>query len=405
MLKRVLASKGRVLALGICLCFGFIGQASLAQGKFDPSIVVNSDAITPFEIDQRAKFLKVTGRRGNFTQMAKDGLIEDRLRMQAAKRAGILLTEEALARELENFASRANLSLQQLSGVLKSAGVDPITLRDFVEINVTWREVVRSRFAGRGQVSDAEIDRAMAASNGQGGLRVLFSEIVLPARPVNNEIATAKANAARLTKIRSISQFSTEARRLSASPTRDKGGKLDWINVSELPAPLRPILTNLKPGEVTAPLEVENAILLFQLRGIQEVAGKAPVATALEYATFDAPSTVISKIIPQVDVCDDLYGIAKKFKGIDLNRDVQKPSALPDDLRLELAKLDANEISLKPASQADTQTFTMLCGRTTAITEDVSRDEIAGRLRQRRLESLADGYLEELRSKAVIIFK
>ena len=45
----------------------------------------------------------------------------------------------------------------------------------------------------------------------------------------------------------------------------------------------------------------------------------------------------------------------------------------------------------------------MLCGRTPALAEDADRDQIGLALRNRRLSSYADGYLEQLRSEARII--
>ena len=45
----------------------------------------------------------------------------------------------------------------------------------------------------------------------------------------------------------------------------------------------------------------------------------------------------------------------------------------------------------------------MLCGRTAALNDDVSRDEVLNALRNRRLSSYSEGYLEQLRSEAVIV--
>ena len=63
------------------------------------------------------------------------------------------------------------------------AGVAPQTVRDFVASGVVWRELIRGLFGPRSQVTEAEIDRALAYSTGGGGVRVLLSEIVLPTAP------------------------------------------------------------------------------------------------------------------------------------------------------------------------------------------------------------------------------
>ena len=82
---------------------------------------------------------------------------------------------------MEDFAANANLDLDQLLETLAQSGVDEQTYRDFIMVGVTWRELIRARFAARSAPSEAEIDRALASAGAQGGVKVLLTEIVLPA--------------------------------------------------------------------------------------------------------------------------------------------------------------------------------------------------------------------------------
>lgn len=405
-MSRVFAPLSLFALVAMALSFVAATPAA-AQKKFDVVIQVNNMAITRYEIDQRQNFYKAIGQRGNLAKKTENDLIEDRLRMQAARNMGLQLTQEALTQELENFAGRADLDLRQFEQFLRSRGVDLQTASDFVEANVTWREVVRARFAGRGEVTEAEIDRALANSGGRGGLRVLISEIVLPARPRGGEARRAKRLADRISRIRSASAFSAEARRHSFAATRNKGGRLNWMDLNELPAPLRPIILGLKPGEVTEPLEVPNAILLFQLREIEEIKPKRRKTAALEFATINVPESRAADIMNRIDVCDDLYGVAKRLGGKDLERDTLKPSQIDQEVALQLANLDADELTILPGPAGMTR-IVMLCGRSFELAtgdegEEARRAQIAEQLRQRRLSSLADGYLQELRAKATIV--
>ncbi len=388
-------------------CAAVFATPAVAQKKFDVIITVNNSSITRYEMDQRVKFYEAIGQRGNLKKQAEEDLIEDRLRMQAARSMGLELNDGAVTDEMERFASRANLSLQQFEQYLISRGVAVQTARDFIESNITWRAVVRTRFAGRGEVSEVEIDRALANSGGRGGLRLLISEIILPARP--REARRAKRLAERLSKIRSTSTFSAEARRHSASATRGKGGRLEWMDLNELPPALRPILLELKPGEVTEPLEVENAILLFQLRDLQEIKPKKRKTSALEFATINVPEGRTQDILARIDVCDDLYGVAKRMGGRDLERETLKPGQIDKEVALKLANMDADEMTTLPGP-AGTTKIIMLCGRSFELNtddegEEARRAQISEQLRQRRLSSLADGYLQELRAKARIVRK
>ena len=72
----------------------FGAQVALAAGgPYSPVILVNEQAVTQFELDQRIKFLTLLRVPGDPQAEAMKGLIEDRLRSEAAKRAGITLTD------------------------------------------------------------------------------------------------------------------------------------------------------------------------------------------------------------------------------------------------------------------------------------------------------------------------
>ena len=53
-------------------------------------------------------------------------------------------------------------------------------------------------------------------------------------------------------------------------------------------------------------------------------------------------------------------------------------------------------------SDGNTLVFLMLCGRTAALNETASREEVALQLRQQRLSGYSDSLLEELRADARI---
>lgn len=395
---QLIANHAKKIAAFLVLITVWTSAAS-AQSKFDPVVSVNGQAISQFEIDQRLLFLKVLRQPGANKAKAQDDLINDKLKLAAARRQGIDLTAEGLEDAMADFAARANLSLDDFLKALKQGGIEKQTLRDFVRANVLWREVVRGRFGSQGSVSEAEVDRTVAALSSRGGIKVAISEIILPAPP--RQLGSVRAKAERLSNIRSIKTFAAEARRHSASASKRQSGRLPPVDLSELPAPLQPIIMSLKPGEVTEPIEVPNAILLFQLRSISETRAKPATVSALEYAEMNVPADRARALAGSVDVCDDLYGLSKR-NGWPVIRTTLAPKEIEQSVALELAKLDANEVSVSLPSGDNLRKLVMLCGRSFGDNEDVDRDDIRAQLRQRRLGGLADAYLAELRSSAQI---
>ena len=201
----------------IAIIIGGTGPV-LAQSLFDQVISVDRAAITKYEINQRILFMEIFKSLESDKQNAKESLIEDRLKMAAARRASIMLSEQDLIESMSNFAANFNRSLNKMLEDLTVKGVDEQAFRDYVETRTNWRKVVTRRFASRSNPTESEIDRAMASTGTQGGIRVLLTEIVLPASP--DQLINAQQTAKRLTRIKSAKQFSEQARLLSASPSR-----------------------------------------------------------------------------------------------------------------------------------------------------------------------------------------
>ena len=379
-----------------------VTSPALAQSLFDPIISVDRSAITQYELEQRIRFLQILERSTDGDDRARNSLVNDRLKMAAASRDGITLTEDALTKAMSDFASNANLSLDQLLIDLAQDSIDEETYRDYIEVGATWRQVIRGRFSSRGNPTEEEIDRALASAGDQGGIQVLLTEIVLPAAP--EQLANARQTAERLTRIESVNQFSEQARMLSASQSRYNGGRLEWTNLNDLPAGLRAIISGLRPGQITQPLEVQNAIVLFQLRDVAETAASGAKISAIEYALLSGPAEAVAAASSKADTCNDLYGLAKAEPGLDLTIQSRTPDQISRSISLRLTSLDKKEFSILPAAQKEQADLVMLCARVYKALEDVSRAQVAGNLRSARLTSLADGYLAELRSSAEIIF-
>lgn len=409
-----LSSVPRSLAaavLATILGVGVFANAApvLAQSLFSPAVTVNDKAISYFELEQRQRFLELLGAPGASAESTRRAMIDERLRKAAYEDAGIEVSIEEIEAGIEEFAGRADLTPEEFLQALADGGVEQQTMRDFIENGIGWREVIRSRFLARARPTDAEIDRAMAVDGGAGGVRVLLSEVIIPITP--QTLDQVRAEADRISQLTSTAAFSEAARTFSATQTAANGGRMDWILISELPAPLRPQILSLAPGEVTEPIALPNAVALFQLRDIQETATRAPNFSAIEYAAYyiaggrsESALNEAARIRSQIDTCDDLYSVAQGQPPEVLERGSLPPSEIPADIASELRSLDPGEVSLNlTRSGGQTLVFLMLCGRTAALNEDASREEVANALLQQRLNAFAVSYLDQLRADALII--
>jgi peptidyl-prolyl cis-trans isomerase SurA len=381
-----------VLALGVAL-----PGLAVAQGNpFAPVLRVGDRVITQYELTQRVLFLGVLNAPGDVTTLAMEGLIEDRLRQAAAEAAGIEITADAVTAGMEEFASRANLTAAELIEALAPGGVDAETFRDFVEAGITWREVIRQKYAGRIQVTEAEIDRAIAAGVAAGGeVRVLLLELVIP---TDGNAAAALALANRLRgEIKTEAGFAQAARLHSKAGTAAAGGRLDWALLDTLPDGVAARILALEKGGITEPIQQPGAVVLFYLRDITQGAGEGPIAMQVDYASFQLPPGLTKAAVDaSTDRCEDLFPLASGLPEAALQRQSLPEAQLPAGLASSLGALDPGETAMSGGS------LLMLCARTPQTEVPPSRDEVRTQLQNRKLSALAANDLEELRSEAII---
>ncbi|WP_254702994.1 peptidylprolyl isomerase [Roseovarius sp. THAF8] len=388
----------------------FSGAAQAQQNPFEAVIKVNDLAITRYEVAQRARMLQLFRAPGNPQKLAREQLIEDRLKLDAATNAGFVLEDEQLMAGMEEFASRANLSAEEMVTSLGQAGVDESSFRDFVRAGMTWREFSRARFAPQINVDEDDIARARLSIGNQTSVRVLLSEIIMPLGNGDPQAIQDRAN--QISQYTTEAEFAAAARRYSATESAGRGGRMEWVAINDLPEGLRPVVLGLAPGEVSDPLPLQGAIALFQLRDIEETDQPAREYEEIEYAAYyiDGGRTEqalarAARIDADTDTCDDLYGIAHGQPEQVLERGSKAPSEIPDDIRLALTKLDPGEISTAVTrSGGQTLVLLMLCSRTPKTDgEAPGVEQLTNFIQSRRLDSYASAYLEELRAEARIV--
>ena len=375
-----------------------------AKDKFAPAIQVDDMIITNYEIQQRSAFFKLLKFPGNPKKEAEKSLIDDRLKIRAAEKLGVILKPRALKNEMEIFAKRANLTIDQFSNRLKKAGIDRITWENYMQVPVIWFETVNRKFA-------SEISSSISNNNTENQIitgseiQVLLTEIIIPVQSGFEEEADSKIKDLR--KINSIKKFSEAASKYSVAPTRDIGGKVKWQSLSSLPSVVRPLIAGLSAGEVSEPLPIPGGIAIFQLRDLRESDFKQKNLEFVEYAEFIFRKNQKTKNLlnSNVMVCDDLYSFSNNTKNTELFRKNVKVRSLSENIKSILSNLDENEFIFDHTDSANSKLI-MVCGRSKKeILTKSDLNEINRSYVNKRLLSLANSYLENLRQEARIVFK
>lgn len=398
---------GPALTLGLALAAVLPQPLAAQEPSFDPVLRLNGQVITAFELEQRILFLKALRTPGDIEKEALDALIDDRLRIQEAKRLEIKLEEKELEEGLAEFASRADLSADEFVKIIGEAGVAPETFVDFVEAGLLWRQVVRARFGAQANVSDSDIDRALAEAERLRHVEVLLSELVIPAPKGKEE--EARAMAEELRPQIGGGNFAGAARQFSAAGTAANGGAIDWMPLGNLPAAIGKVVLGLQPGEVSNPIPLPEAIALFQLRALRDGRSEAPFETFVDYLTLPLGAgpnaAAAAQRLAGADSCGKAYALAPRAEdggaSLALARRSETMDLVPGDIGLQLARLDAGESATLTAPNGQMR-FVMLCARRPASQAEANRASVRERLINQKLGALADNYLADLKANAIL---
>ncbi|WBU60626.1 peptidylprolyl isomerase [Paracoccus albus] len=417
----------RQFLLSVALAATLTGPAAIpvAAQDFSPAIYVNNSVVTRYEIQQRQRFMQVLNAPAATEAEVEKVLIEDRLRVAAADQLGVEVSDQGLEEGLSEFAGRAGLTTGEFIQVLERNGIDPQAYRDFVKAGVAWREVVRRRIVPTVSVSDAEVDQALKRIVETPLItQVLLSELIIPAPPGQEDAAMARAEQIRAS-VQSEGGFAEAARQYSATPSRARGGRLDWMQVDNMPPSLRQIILALQPGQMTPPLSVEGAVVMFYLRDTQGQLRPGANEQQIDYMTVTFGDMANAQnAAAKARSCDELYVFANGLPDQQVQRMNASQGAIPDYIGIRLASMDNNEATVVDRGGAGE--VLMLCDRRPALLSGLDagpvatatadgetvteadpnaipeRESVREQIFNRKITTAADAYLAELMADAVI---
>jgi len=266
------AKKDFFLSILFVLILG--AQPAMAQQEGRIALIVNGEAITTPQIDARIKLgLLSAGGAATPAQIealrpqAIDALIDESLRLQEARRAGITVSDEEIEAGIAQIASNNNLQAQQLLQILRRANVPSYTLYDQVAAMLAWRKFMQERIAPQTTILDQEIaTRRQQYIDSVGEEELLLSEIFLPivAPDRRDEAVLAGEELHRL--LENGAPFAALAQQYSQAPSAENQGDRGWTQSEALSPQSWERLKSLEIGQYSAPLIDADAVRLFLLR-------------------------------------------------------------------------------------------------------------------------------------------
>jgi len=411
------------LMSAFCVLFMLCTGMSQANAALEIVAKVNGKAITNYQVDQRAAFLRMVTNledtaenRAQIKQDATQMLIDEILKLDAAAALDPTLAQRSreTARKLvdENFAANGKTGSQSL----REQGIDSSNIQQKFITDIVWGEVIRFKFQTKFAELDTIVDKALSRIEANARQpQVKLSEIILlpePNRPLDrtlvlaNEIIKAVNNGA---------NFNAIAKQYSASGTATNGGQLGWVMLDQLPDDIQGQIKMTKIGAISAPLQRDGLIILVRNEGRRRdgVADPSQDMITLARAVYPLAKDVsnadkleaaakLERDTASINSCDGLValnqsynsGIQGLIKNINLGSFNRPLQALVNDLK--------TGVPSKPLSFTEGISVFMLCDRISPKITLPSRDEVLRVEFDKIFGSLAERYLLRLRRSAII---
>ncbi|PIT20745.1 peptidylprolyl isomerase [Snodgrassella communis] len=229
--------------------------------------VVNDDVITRQELDLVTAQMRSQLPKGqnintaDLQQQALAQLIRKDLLIQAAKRANIRLSNADINEAIEQFAAQRHMSVKELIQRIAKEGINENQLRRTMTENLLAQKIEQSEVMGKSQVSDAEIDDAIARAQQEGRQLpppvTAYSYHVQHILLKNDNDITRKLIEQIAQQARSGASFEQLARQYSQDGSAQNGGDLGWIIDGETVPPFEAAVKLLRPGQISLPVRTQ----------------------------------------------------------------------------------------------------------------------------------------------------
>jgi peptidyl-prolyl cis-trans isomerase SurA len=388
----------------------FMTNKGFAENKFDPVIIVNETIISKFELSQRIMLLNILQLNGDIQKKASDELINGKLINEFARNNNISISEEKVQEGIRELAQQFNLSIESFLFEVSKIELATETIRTFVKDRILLTELVQYKFANRASIGDDEIDSFII--NGSTSLEINLLEIVLPFDYNNRNEVYNLALSLKNKNSEGIT-FEALAKKYSKSDSSINGGNIGWISIDQLAPDMGSLFLTSDLNTLIGPKVFDNVIILYKLANVREVPLFKNTRVIIDYVELNLSKNSEINLSSAVQLfennnnCLNLQFELERYPTLrdKLIRNTIEELKISEKKYEKIKTLDIGENAiLKGKNLSENPILIMLCSRRQEISEN-DRDIARQYLFSKRLVSLADGFIADLKAEAKIVYK
>ena len=275
------ASHRSLLAIALAgLLFASTAQAQSYAGTAPMdriAAVVNEDVILRSELDRA--IANIRGQyAGKETQLPPQDVLErqvlerlvlTRLQIARATDAGIVASDEDLENAVRGVAQQNSMTVDQLRERIAQDGMSFAEFRTNLRDEIITQKLRQSFAQGRINVSEAEVDAALASASATASQQFHLAHILVgvPDGATPEQLATAQKKIEGVQGLIAKGEmtFAAAAVRYSDSPNALEGGDLGWRSLNEIPPAFAQTIQQMQAGQVIGPIRGPSGFQLLQL--------------------------------------------------------------------------------------------------------------------------------------------
>ena len=265
----------KINALCIIFFLIFYQINSLAAIKNKIIAKVGNEIVTSYELESKIKSILILSNNeinqeniDKVKNIALKDLINLKLKKEEIEKYGIDISDN----RVNSYIRSLGIDENKLSKIF---GINDASMKQYFDqtkIELTWQKMIFNIYSDKISINENEIIEELNDKI-NADKRIIEYELA----EIEMEIVDSQKIKSHLNEVKNfINEFSFEEAVLkySVSPTSNNKGYLGWVNSAGLSDEILKLIKNLKPGEISQPLEKVNRLTFFKLINKKESSDK-----------------------------------------------------------------------------------------------------------------------------------
>ena len=256
----------------ILICVLIVFQINLSETRI--ILKVDNEVITNIDLENESKYLKIQSTDVNklslseLKSLSKNSLIKQMIKKREIDKYFNYEKDNNLGDKLikQYYVSKGFKKKNDFVNFLNDEKIEYEVFKEKLITTKLWNTLIFEKFKNKIVINENEIREKIRISiaNKKKVYEYDLSEILF-----DSEI-----NYISLVSFINKYGFETAASKYSISDTSINGGKIGWVQISNLTNQLKKLISKLNKGEISKPVKISNGNLLLKINDKREIKNK-----------------------------------------------------------------------------------------------------------------------------------